>query len=65
VKTRGAVLSSLAQVAGLEAHPHAVDLGAGAAEHRQAFVVVADVQAHLGQDAVGRGLDLQQVLFAP
>ena len=51
-------------MAGLETHPHAVDLGAGLAEQRQAVVVVADVEPDLGQDAVGRGLDLLQVLLA-
>ena len=56
-------LEDLAQMPGLETHAHAVHLCAGLSEHRQAVVVVADVQPHLGQDAVGRRLDLQQALF--
>ena len=51
-------------MAWLEAHPHAVDLGPGLAEQRETFVVVADVQPHLGQDTVGGCFDLLQVLLA-
>ena len=50
-------LEDFAQVAGLEAHPHPIDLGPRLAEHVQAFVVVANVQAHFCQDAVGGCLD--------
>jgi hypothetical protein len=54
----------LAQMPGFETHPHAVHPRARSAEHRQAFVVVADVQAHFGQDAVGSRFDLLQVVLA-
>ena len=60
----GCRLQYLAQVAGLELDAHAVNLGTGLFEHGQAFIVVTNVQAHFGQDAIRRGFDFEQVLFA-
>lgn len=56
-------LEHLVQMAWLETHPHAIHLGAGFPEERQAFVVVADIQTCLRKDAVRGGFDLLQILF--
>ena len=50
--------------AGLEAHPLAVDIGAGVPEIRQDFRVVVKFHAGVAQNAVGILLDQAQAFFA-
>ena len=64
VKLGGAVLSDLAQHARLEPDEHAVDLGAGPLPVVERHRIVAELDADLGQDAIGRRLDLEEVFFA-
>ena len=53
----------LAQQAGREFDQQAIDLRPGAPPMIQGRGIIAEFDADLGQDAVGGGLDLQQVFF--
>ena len=50
-------------LARLKAHTQTVDLCASLAKHGQAFIIVPDIQAHLGQDAFRRGFNFLKPLF--
>ena len=57
-------LNDLPAHAGGEAHPGAVDIGAGFLEQVEDFGVVEKIDANLGQQPVGVVLDQLQVFFA-
>ena len=59
----GRGFEQFAQMARFKLDPHAVHLGPGLFEHSQHFVVVAYIQAHFGQDAVGGGFNLEQAFL--
>ena len=53
-----------ADLARLEAHPLAVDLGAGLLEQAERLLVATKLDADLAEDAIGMPLDEVQAVFA-